>query len=623
MKFHSSWVVIIEVTLVFVTGLVINAASEHLPPWMDNPWLVWPFLLAVLVFTIGITVQLGSTDDTGKARPLAWNVPARNPNFTGRKEDLARLDKLLRQRATAAVHAIRGMGGVGKTQLAVEFCHRHASRYDIVWWISSETAALIPDQFRLLGKALGLEQPSDTAEAVELLRSHLHQQRRWLLVFDNADSTQDVRPYLPSGPGHVVITTRRAGFNAIGGVLDLDTLERRESLHLLAKRAPTLSSNQAGELAELLGDLPLGLEQAAAYLIQAQIPPPEYLDLLRTSPDGLADKGEDGQRNSTEKSLATLWTLSLTQIEERHPAAAQLLSICAYLSPEAIPLYLFTTGVDLPAQLGIAAAENTTLSHTVGVLVDYSLVQRSNGHMTVHRLVQLAVRRHVAAIDTTLPDLQHPLKLATTVLHANLSADVFRSPETWPRWRQLIPHVLASLDHYDQLSKVDPELASWLLDRAGTYFHVSGQFSEARLLLERALHVNETVHGPDHPNVATSTSNLALVLQELGQSEEARQLLERVLRIDEGVHGPNHPHVAISLGNLALVLQELGQSEEARPLLERALRIDEAVHGPDHPDVAISLSNLALALKELGQSEEARPLLERARRIRSVSSSSK
>jgi len=210
-----------------------------------------------------------------------------------------------------------------------------------------------------------------------------------------------------------------------------------------------------------------------------------------------------------------------------------------------------------------------------------------------------------------------PWVVAVGLLRADAPREIMGAPQTWPRWSVLLPHVLAVADH------ASPEIAatnagqaadlSWLLDRAGTYLQVRGRrLSEAAELLTQALHLDETVHGPDHPTVAADLNNLALILQDLGQTEQAQQLAERALHIDETTHGPDHPDVATDLNNLATILQDLGQPEQARPLAERALHIDETTHGLDHPAVATDLNNLAVILQDLGQLEQARPLAERA-----------
>jgi tetratricopeptide (TPR) repeat protein len=214
------------------------------------------------------------------------------------------------------------------------------------------------------------------------------------------------------------------------------------------------------------------------------------------------------------------------------------------------------------------------------------------------------------------PMAGQPLGVALGLLRADLPGQVMGAPQDWPRWAVLLPHVLAATGYLDSAAgQPGPAMmadGSWLLDRAGTYLQVHARLADAKVLKERALAIDEAIHGPDHPDVATDLNNLALILRALGQPEAARPLQERALAIDEAAYGPDHPDVATALNNLALILQALGQPEAARPLQERALAITEAAYGPDHPAVATALNNLAQILRDLGQPEAARPLQERA-----------
>lgn len=189
------------------------------------------------------------------------------------------------------------------------------------------------------------------------------------------------------------------------------------------------------------------------------------------------------------------------------------------------------------------------------------------------------------------------LSVALRVLRTDAPAEVDPAPQTWPRWAELLPHVLAATHHADHASKQpDPAVmadVAWLLDRAGTYLREHAQYTDAKTLLERALTLDKAAYGPDHPDVASDTNNLANVLRDLGQPEQARPLAERALAIDEAAYGPDHPTVARDLNNLAWSLRVLGQPEQARPVAERALAIDEAAYGPDHPTVAERLDTLA------------------------------
>jgi hypothetical protein len=346
------------------------------------------------------------------ALPRVWKVPARNPNFTGRGDELADLAAALASGSTVTVQSLRGMGGVGKTQLATEFAHARAGDYDVVYWIAAEVPTTIPDQFAALAGQLGL----DPAPDPELLQTQVHDQLRgvpgWLLVFDNAEAVEDIRAWLPGGPlprgipGHVIVTTRRAGFAAVGQVMELDVIDLDSAVVLLRTRVPDLADGVAKEIAKELGRLPLALEQAAAYLDRSSMPPGDYLDLLRTRAAELYKRGQVSGRDET---IATLWDITLERISEEDPAAVVLLELCAYLAPEPIPLDLFTLHADLlPQPLSAAAADPLSFNEVIGTLVDYSLAKRTQAGLQLHRLVQGVIRARNVDTSHGLPARGEP-----------------------------------------------------------------------------------------------------------------------------------------------------------------------------------------------------------------------
>jgi hypothetical protein len=328
--------------------------------------------------------------------PRVWKVPAHNPNFTGRSAELAALARALAAGPTVTVQSVRGMGGVGKTQLATEYAHERARDYDVVWQIAAEEPASIPDQVTALAARLGLDPAADPETLQAQVHDHLRGKHGWLLIFDNADSVEDIWPWVPGGPlpagvrGHVIVTTRRGGFSALGQVMNLDVIDLPDAVQLLRSRVPGLDQGIGEQIATELGRLPLALEQAAAYIDKSQIPAGEYLDLLRRRAADLYQLGKVGSRSDT---VATLWHISLDRVAAEDPAAGQLLEVCAYLAPEPVPLDLFTAHPDLlPVPLGLIAADPVAFNNSIAVAVDYSLAKRSPAGLQLHRLVQAAIR---------------------------------------------------------------------------------------------------------------------------------------------------------------------------------------------------------------------------------------
>jgi tetratricopeptide (TPR) repeat protein len=565
------------------------------------------------------------------ALPTVWNVPARNPNFVGRERALEDLDHDLRGASTITVHSLHGMGGVGKTRLAVEYAHAHAYRYDLVWWFAAEESRVLPDQFAALAARMGLEPHSDPRALQVGVHDALRGVPGWLLIFDNADNVDDIRDWLPSAPippgtpGHVLVTTRRSGFAPLGPVHDVDVVEPAEGIRLLRARATALDEDIAAQLTEELGRLPLALEHAAAFLDRTAMDGRSYLALVRTRADLLFSRGSTDRG---QHALAGLWDISIERINAENPASSQLLDICAHLAPEPIPLNLFSTHPDqLPDPLASVVADPLSYTEAVAVLVDYSLARRTPTGLQVHRLLQAAIREQHrrlrceasgAQLSESATAVTGPQLRALRVLAADAPEEFIDEPQLWPRWAVLLPHVLIATSRVEDVAS-DPsnnlELVARLLERAGTYLTMHARNSEAGLLFERVLRFDEARYGSHDPLVASDLSNVAWVLKEQGDLAAARPLAERALHIDEISFGSDHPKVATDLNNLATVLRDMGKPAEARPLLERALRMGETDLGLDHPLVATRLHNLATVSRDLGEPTAARPLAERALHI--------
>ncbi len=537
--------------------------------------------------------------------PEVWRVPhLRNPGFVGREATLGWITDTLAGGGRVALH---GLGGVGKTQIAVEYLYRSINDRDVVWWVRAEDPVTLVDDLAALGPAVGLpagDTPVDTALGViEVLR----RRSGWLLVFDNAVEPEELRGWLPAGnSGRVVVTTRNPGFQGLASTMAVQVMDLDEATRFITARVPGgVDPQQVEELAEELGRLPLAMEQATAYITATGRTVEDYRALLATNRAGLLARGD--LSTDYPDTVATTWELAFKEVANTSSEAAELLNVVAYLAPEGIPRALFTTSEDgeLPDRLSEAIADPLRFDDLVVALRRYSLLDVKADTLAVHRLVQAVTRDRI--------DPHRGAVFIGAAVHLVANAFPFdpADPSTWVPCALMLPHATAVLGHADAIDVTTPSVSQLHTD-VGRYLRTVAQFTQARHHSERALAINETVLGPDHRYVAANLNDLALVLRDLGESAEARPLLERALTIDETVYGPDHPEVATRLNNLAMLLRDLGKAAEAQPLLERALTIDETVYGPDHPYVAANLSNLAVVLRDLGESAEARPLLERA-----------
>jgi DNA-binding SARP family transcriptional activator len=546
---------------------------------------------------------------------LIGNLPARNPTFTGRDDLLDRLAAHLQAGPGAAAvvqaHAVHGLGGIGKTQLAVEYAHRHQADYVLVWWIAAEQPLAIPGQLVALARRLAVPEQPEQAETIQRLWDLLRQHARWLLVFDNAEAPQDLRPcWPPGGHGHVLVTSRNPAWGALATTLPVDVPSRAEAVAFLQRRLGGHDTAvDLDRLAEALGDLPLALEQAAAYLEETASSPGAYLDLLGTHAGELFALGRPA---TTEQRIATTWTVALGRLRQQAPAAEDLLVLCAFLAADDIP---HTLAAQRPDQLSdpLAATVRDPLGYQrlIGALRRYSLVKtsRDGDALSVHRLVQAVVRRQLD------PD-RHRQWATTAVLlvRAAFPADP-GDPASWSSCARLLPHALAVTGHA-AAAGIDPRTTAWLLNQAGSYLSQRADYQQARQLHERALDICETQLGADYPDTAHSLHHLGLVLHDQGDLHAARTLHHRALAIREARLGADHPDTAQSLNGLAHVLHHQGDLHGARTLHQRALAIHQAHTGPDHPLTASSLNGLGNALHALGDLPAARSMHERALTIR-------
>ncbi len=370
------------------------------------------------------------------SRPRVWNVPARNPGFTGRDGLLVAVREALLSGDRAVVQALYGLGGVGKTQLAVEYAHRFAGGYDLVWWVNAEAAPLIGEQLAALAAELGCAGPgAGLAAARGAVLAELRARDRWLLVFDNAAGPEDVAGALPSGAGHVLITSRAQDWAEVAMPVEVDVLARAESAAILVNRVPGLGEADAGRVAAALGDLPLALAQAAGYMAGTGTAAAEYLDLLAARAAQVLDQGRSA---AYPRSLTAVTQLAFDRLRGEDPAAAGLAAICAFLAPEPVPADWFPrAAAKLPAPLAGQAADPVAWRQVLARVRQQALARLDQHGLQMHRLTQ-------AILCGYLPPQQaaDARDRAAALLAANHPGKA-ELPSTWPGWARLLPHLLA------------------------------------------------------------------------------------------------------------------------------------------------------------------------------------
>ncbi|MEU2825988.1 FxSxx-COOH system tetratricopeptide repeat protein [Streptomyces bacillaris] len=585
--------------------------------------------------------------------PRIWNVPPRNPGFTGRSLVLERMRDQLGGGMAVVLpqpQTLYGLGGVGKTQVALEYVHRFMADYDLVWWISSEQSDDVVASLAELAVRLGAQGGEDMAaasqEAVDLLRRGVPSDR-WLLVFDNADDPETLRRHFPQGgSGHILVTSRNQSWSQHGDALPVDVFLREESVEHLQRRAPGLSDEDADQVATAVGDLPLAVEQAAAWIAETATPIDTYLEqLARQAPQVLALNQPAGYPEP----VAATWNISIARLKERSPAAVRLLQLCAFFAPEPISANLLYSKEMIEAlkPYDSSLQEKLVLGRVIREIGRFALakVDQVSNSIQVHRLVQAVIKAQLS---------EEEQREARHVVHRILAGarpdddEPIDNPETWPRFAAIWPHLGPSdarhckepetrrllIDRVRYLWKRGDVRTAWTLgeelrqtwlemlgERDLQYlylcFHLSnilrtrGRYVEAKELDEFTLHRQREVLGPEHPHTYMTTSSLAIDLGLLGDYEQAIELATEAHEGFGQIFHDSHPRTLAAANNLALNLRSIGQYARAREIDQDVYDRRTEVLGAKHPYSLSSAMNLARDLREVGRYEDSVGLLSR------------
>src|SRR5579859_608553 len=524
-----------------------------------------------------------------------WYLPAaRNPFFSGREEVLQALHRALHSRQPIALY---GLGGIGKTQIALEYAYQYSQDYAVMFWIKAETVESIRSSFLLMAEVLQLPEQgeSDQSRVVAAVQRWLSNHRQWLLIWDNVVDLELLQRWLPAArQGASLLTTRCQALGTLAQGLELSPMGREEGLLFVLRRAKVLGPEATGEqieqfaiskpgeyaaAAKLVADmagLPLALDQAGSYIEETGCSFSDYLNRYTRQRIRLLDR-RGGSGGDHPQSVTTTFMLVLEQEEREQHVAADVLRVCALLHAEAIPEEVFVKGA---AHLGPALEALTNdpaqFDQAIATLLHLSLVQRdAQAHtLSIHRLVQAVLRERMCEQEQVIW-LQRVIA-ALNAVFPEVSDEPCRQCE------RLLPHVLACAAALpDQAGS--QELVG-LLRKVADYLSMRAQYEQAEPLFQHALHIWKRAWGPEHPDVATPLSNLALLYSEQKKYEQAEPLFQRALHVREYALGSEHPDTARSLADLAVLCTKRDGHEQTKPLFQQVLAILEQRLGQAHHD---------------------------------------
>ena len=512
--------------------------------------------------------------------------------LAGREGLLAELDAQLAagEQSGPRLVALVGLGGAGKSSVALEYAHRHLAEVGVAWQLPAEDATVLAAGFGELAAQLGARDMLDVRDPVASVHGVLAASpAQWLLVFDNAPDRASVAAFVPpAGRGRVLITSRNQIWPP-GQALEVPVLNPEVAAEFLVSRTGDADGQAAPDLARELGGLPLALEQAAAYVQATGENLADYLALFRQQRVGMLGRGEPTGYSET---VTTTWRLAFERLQQAEPGAVGLLRLLAFCAPEAIPLRLLHPSPSLGDELGPEIApvlvplleDPLAAKDAIVALRRHSLISPpADGSVSVHRLVQAIT---IAQMPAELAAAWQ--QAAAAVIEAALPADP-ESPHTWDAFAELLPHAQAAL--------ADDSGSMW---KIVSYLGNSGNYPAARDLQQRLPQAQVRASGPEHPDTLAARSELAYWTGQAGDAAGARDQVAALLPVRERVSGPEHPDTLADRANLARFTGDAGDAAGARDQYAVLLPVRERVLGPEDPRTLNARHELARWTGEAG-----------------------
>lgn len=582
-------------------------------------------------------------------------IPFRkNPNFTGRQDILDVVhEEFSSARNTIPIYAISGMGGIGKTQIAIRYSYEFAKEYDLVYWIRSETDASLTADYEALTQALQLPVKTKAEQLVyiNIVNNWLENtDKKWLLVFDNVEAQEKIEKLLPrKGNGHILVTSQSPNWKELGPDSQVRPFSDEVAKEFLKKRIGEKGLEHSDRLNELLGGLPLALDQASAYMTTHGTPVETYIKLFEEQQVELWKR--ETPPKEYKSTIMTTWEIAFKKIRESHPAAEQLLSLFSFFGPDDFPISIVTTYADrLPQELKKVANNSIELEENLSAIYRYSLAERNGGFISFHRLVQDVIRTRLSKEHAT-----QWVGVAVQIMKMAFPFDEYEI-KTWANCAQLLPHALATAIYAEKYSNGLEEGAE-IYQKVGAYLREQGEYQRAGEALQHAINIRQEILEAKNEKIAISLdylgeirqrqayytealslhnqafqilstednletqhsarnmNNLGQAFHYLGEFEKAKNHYEQSLTLYNTSLKERHPIVSMSLNNLGEIYRELGDFEKAQKYHEEALAIRQTTLGENHPLVAMSLSNLASVFVDMGEIEIARKYHEQSYEI--------
>ena len=608
-----------DVPIVFLAGLPEIRAADTLIDRLNGRRLAEP------------ESAISTLSYPGGDRTQVQNIPTRNINFTGRDKDLRQLRDELRTRRMAVSQplTIHGLGGVGKTQVALEYAHRFRADYDIIWWMDCGQAQYVDASLADLGQRLheqfGVSVPEEGG-ITEVCRQVLQTlseglpEKRWLLIYDNAEDVEQLIPLLPGGGGHVLITSQNERWQDMGTSLEVEKFRLEDSVSHLRRRLHDITDEDASRIAHVLQDIPLGVAAAGALLAVTGMSVDEYLERLERQETPTYPSSHPLKAYPPE--VAKAWNLSLDELETKSAAAARLLGICSVMAPEVSQDLINSQDMaETLRTLDPTISEQAMIARLTRQIDLLALIKVDNNRRQIqmHRVVQAIVSDRMSDEETAAARRA----VHRMLVDAKPEGDV-DDPQTWRRYRAIWPHLRPS----EAMWSADTRVRQLLIERV-RYIRQRDDLERGKRRAEEIQRAwrsmlsgipDPELPSSEHmvtgkPETQTADSlwrqllrlqfNLANILRDLAEFEEARKVDQEVLEGQLELLGPDHLHTLQTRSSLAADMRALGDYQAALDLDKVTYESSREVFGEEFRGTLNAANNLALSYLMTGRFRQA------------------